>query len=382
MATPVKIHGIEYTPKWCEDHGPNNVIGHWEVGQHEPDCASYWIWYKDFGCTSLGSGQRRIEHYLENIPSGGDWKEFCATTPFSGVNAFLTLAATRHTISPAELRANSRADQIMSVCTRRRVSVHQVVSNLSEKNYLETLLHNASLISLLGVFAKGTHSRVLVKAAIPTAPAGCDTALETTRTSTAYLGTVSDRALLAYFTDVVMQSDTATHIHSPMQPSIQISQPFQSPKRVSALTASRPTDLPQPQPPTPTFTFATLLSCPLHSLTLPSLQVYTSVIAATSSSTVLDAMRLMSDCGVSSVAVVDDGGGGCGAVYGYWGGLTRALSVTDIGKLATHATPTCLIYIFTLLVSEHCAGLVTLWVTRANTGPVPIQQRSRALKIQ
>ncbi|KAG1823665.1 uncharacterized protein BJ212DRAFT_1476547 [Suillus subaureus] len=83
MATPVKIHGVEYMPKWCEDHGQYNVIGHWEVDQHEPDCASYWIWYKDFGCTSFGSGQRRIEHYLENIPCGGDWKEFCATTPVS-----------------------------------------------------------------------------------------------------------------------------------------------------------------------------------------------------------------------------------------------------------------------------------------------------------
>jgi hypothetical protein len=88
MATPLKVHGVEYKPKWCEDHGPNKVIGHWEVDQHEPDCASYWIWYKDFGCTSLRSGQRRIEHYLENIPSGGDWKEFCATTPvsFRGMN--------------------------------------------------------------------------------------------------------------------------------------------------------------------------------------------------------------------------------------------------------------------------------------------------------
>ncbi|KAG1851954.1 hypothetical protein F4604DRAFT_1806505 [Suillus subluteus] len=83
MATPIKIHGVEYMPKWCEDHGPNYVTGHWEVDQNEPDCASYWTWYKDFGCTSPGSGQRLIEHYLENIPSGGDWKEFCATTPVS-----------------------------------------------------------------------------------------------------------------------------------------------------------------------------------------------------------------------------------------------------------------------------------------------------------
>ncbi|KAG1846106.1 hypothetical protein DFJ58DRAFT_705948 [Suillus subalutaceus] len=83
MATPIEIHGIEYTPKWCEDQGPNNVTGHWEVDQREPDCASYWTWYKDFGCISPGSGQRRIEHYLENLPSGADWKEFCATTPVS-----------------------------------------------------------------------------------------------------------------------------------------------------------------------------------------------------------------------------------------------------------------------------------------------------------
>ncbi|KAG1823666.1 uncharacterized protein BJ212DRAFT_1444736 [Suillus subaureus] len=183
---------------------------------------------------------------------------------FSDVNAFLTLAATRHTISPAELRANSRADQIMSAAQEGRVPVH-LVSNLSEKNHLETLPNNASLISLLGVFAKGTH-----RGECPRPP--------TTRTRTTYLGAVSD-------------------------------------------------------PPAPTFTFATLLSCPLHSHTLPSLQMYTSVIAATSSSTVLDAMRLMSDCGVSSVAVVDDGGGGYGAGYGSWGGLTGAVSVTDVGKL-------------------------------------------------
>ncbi|KAG1800375.1 uncharacterized protein HD556DRAFT_1534237 [Suillus plorans] len=81
MTTPVKIHGVEYMPKWCEDHGPNDVIGHWEVDQHEPDCASYWIRYKNLGCISPGSGQRRIEHYLEHLPSGADWKEFCATTP-------------------------------------------------------------------------------------------------------------------------------------------------------------------------------------------------------------------------------------------------------------------------------------------------------------
>ncbi|KAG0702049.1 hypothetical protein DFH29DRAFT_999692 [Suillus ampliporus] len=82
MATPVKIHGVEHKPKWCEDHGSDNVIGHWEVDQ-EPGCASYWNWYKDRGCVSPGSGQRCVEQYLENLPFGADWAEFCATTPAS-----------------------------------------------------------------------------------------------------------------------------------------------------------------------------------------------------------------------------------------------------------------------------------------------------------
>ncbi|KAJ8585879.1 hypothetical protein M405DRAFT_772395 [Rhizopogon salebrosus TDB-379] len=83
MATPIQVHGVEYKTKWCEDYGPNNVIGHWDVDQHEPDCASYWNWYKDWGCVSPGSGQRRIEHYLQNLPQGAEWREFCATTPAS-----------------------------------------------------------------------------------------------------------------------------------------------------------------------------------------------------------------------------------------------------------------------------------------------------------
>ncbi|KAG1814024.1 uncharacterized protein BJ212DRAFT_1241456, partial [Suillus subaureus] len=85
MATLVEIHRAEYTPKWCKDHvgGPNDVIGHWEVDQHEPDCALYWSLYKDLGCVSPGSSQQCIEHHLKNLLSGGDWKEFCATTPAS-----------------------------------------------------------------------------------------------------------------------------------------------------------------------------------------------------------------------------------------------------------------------------------------------------------
>jgi hypothetical protein len=49
-------------------------------------------------------------------------------TQFSDVNAFLTLAATRHTIPLEELRANSRADQIMGAAREGRVPVHLVSS--------------------------------------------------------------------------------------------------------------------------------------------------------------------------------------------------------------------------------------------------------------
>jgi len=99
------------------DKGPSNVIGHWEVDQREPDCASYWNWYSDHVRKSTNfltpysqlivivglcftwiwstggsisrdmmggtDGMQRIEHYLENLPQGSDWREFCATTPVS-----------------------------------------------------------------------------------------------------------------------------------------------------------------------------------------------------------------------------------------------------------------------------------------------------------
>ncbi|KAG2356102.1 hypothetical protein BDR07DRAFT_1424289 [Suillus spraguei] len=79
MATSVKIHGVDYTPKWCEDHVRWSRQSNRSLGSrpHEPDCASYWFGTKIlFGCMSPGSGQRRIGHHLENIPSGGDWKDF------------------------------------------------------------------------------------------------------------------------------------------------------------------------------------------------------------------------------------------------------------------------------------------------------------------
>ncbi|KAI6160302.1 hypothetical protein EDD17DRAFT_830493 [Pisolithus thermaeus] len=81
--TQLEIHGKSYFPKHCEDQGPGAVMGRWEINHNEPDCVPFWSWFKNKGCTSEGSGKRRFEHYLEHLPNGGDWREFCATTPVS-----------------------------------------------------------------------------------------------------------------------------------------------------------------------------------------------------------------------------------------------------------------------------------------------------------
>lgn len=65
------------------------------------------------------------------------------------------------------------------------------------------------------------------------------------------------------------------------------------------------------------------LSNSLQSLSLPSLHIQTSIVAAPSDASVLDAMKLMSEQGVSSVAVIE----------GERGTLLSAVSVTDIGKV-------------------------------------------------
>ncbi|KAJ3520486.1 hypothetical protein NM688_g9156 [Phlebia brevispora] len=185
---------------------------------------------------------------------------FLGLFDYPDVNAFLTLAATRHRWSSTALREHPRTEEIIAAAKAGRVPV-SLVSNLSDKNPLEILPHDATIISLLTVFSKGTH-RVLIKAAPP---------------SQEFLGMVSDRSLLEWFT-----------IQAQKTPSL-----------------------------------SNFLSTPLSFLSLPSLYLYSAVIAAKATDTVLDAMRLMSDYGVSSVAVMQEDGGG----------LLSAVSVTDIGKL-------------------------------------------------
>lgn len=70
------------------------------------------------------------------------------------------------------------------------------------------------------------------------------------------------------------------------------------------------------------------LSNRLHSLSLPSLNLWSDVVFCTSKDTVLDAMKLMSEQGVGSVAVVEDENGSSSSRL-----LLSAVSVTDIGKV-------------------------------------------------
>lgn len=69
--------------------------------------------------------------------------------------------------------------------------------------------------------------------------------------------------------------------------------------------------------------FLRYLTNPLSSLALPSMYLYMSVVAARSADTVLDAMQLMSEQGVSTIAVIEE----------ETGNLLSAVSVSDIGKV-------------------------------------------------
>ncbi|CDO71040.1 hypothetical protein BN946_scf184844.g44 [Trametes cinnabarina] len=153
---------------------------------------------------------------------------------FADVNAFLTLAATRHKISTDELREKLRVQDILKAAREGKVPVY--------------------LVSML---------------------------IQSPSSPSEYLGIVSDRALLSWLTNYAQRTPNLLKY----------------------------------------------LSAPLSTLPLPSMYLYMSVIAARASDTVLDAMKLMSDEGVSSVAVVDD----------ETGGLLSAVSVTDIGKVVAPA---------------------------------------------
>ncbi|KAJ3512711.1 hypothetical protein NLJ89_g3363 [Agrocybe chaxingu] len=179
---------------------------------------------------------------------------------YADVNAFLTLAATRHTLLPEDLREKARVNDIVAAAKSGRVPVH-LVSNLSEKNPIEILPHNSTLISLLAVFARGAHR----------------TFIQSTESPEEFIGIVSEHSLLAWFDAYARETPS----------------------------------------------FKKYLSQPIQSLSLPSVSLNAAVVAAGSSASILDAMKLMSEQGVSSVAVVEENSGT----------LLSAVSVTDVGKI-------------------------------------------------
>jgi CBS domain-containing protein len=107
--------------------------------------------------------------------------------------------------------------------------------------------------------------------------------------SESHLGMISDRRLLAYFSAFARSLSGAVPPLPPIQPSS---------------------------------SFLRYVSNPLGVLPLPSLNLHLEVVAVHSGNTVLDAMGKMSDLGVSSVAVLEEGGS-----------LLSAISVTDIGQV-------------------------------------------------
>ncbi|VDC05629.1 unnamed protein product [Peniophora sp. CBMAI 1063] len=188
---------------------------------------------------------------------------------FADVNAFLTSAATRHTYTPEFIAENPRVARVLEAAKTGRVPVG-IVSNLSGKNPLHELAADANIIDLLKIFCTGAH-RVLIKS--PPGTAG-------TRT-----GMVSDIRLLAYFASFAKPAPSMPP--SPISP---VPRQARSPYSPSVSSSS---------------TFQRYLGNALQALPLPSLDLGTDVIALRSSDSVLDAMKQMSEAGVSSIAVLD-----------------------------------------------------------------------------
>ncbi|KAL5523261.1 SDS23 [Sanghuangporus sanghuang] len=211
--------------------------------------------------------------------SSGETSPLLGLFDFADINAFLTLAALQHTKSPEELRENPRAEQIVKAAKAGKVTA-RLVSNLSEKDPLEILPDTATLVDLLKVFASGTH-RILIRSS---------SSPESSTSTSQFLGFISDRSLLSYF-------------HAQAQTSAPLSR---------------------------------FLNNGLHSLTLPSINLRTAVVSCAASARVLDAMALMSEEGVSSVAVVEDSPASGVASPGQMI-LLSAVSVTDIGKIVVRS---------------------------------------------
>ncbi|KAI4520998.1 hypothetical protein K525DRAFT_202313 [Schizophyllum commune Loenen D] len=189
---------------------------------------------------------------------------FSGLFDFSDVNAFLTIAATNHTYTPEELHASPRVEKVVNAARAGSVPV-KLVSNISEKNPLEVVAYDANVVDLLQVFSRGAH-RVFVRS----------------EDWADFAGMVSDGRLLSWLQEFASKTRAL--------------EPF--------------------------------MACSLRELPLTSLHMFEAIIHCKTTDVVLDAMKLMSEEGVSSVAVIDD--------------LERkalhsAISVTDIGKIVVPA---------------------------------------------
>ena len=153
------------------------------------------------------------------------------------------------------------------------------ITDLSEKNFLETVSYEATVVSLLAKFARGTHrgNETLLRRKSSSNIYLITVLIQSPAPSNDFLGMVSDRALLSWFSSYAERTPS----------------------------------------------FRSFLDNSLYSISLPSLHIHSSVVATISTAQVLDAMRLMSEQGVSSVAVIDE----------ELGTLLSAVSVTDIGKV-------------------------------------------------
>lgn len=251
---------------------------------------------------------------------------------FADVNAFLVLAATQHKLTPEQLSETPRLSQIVDAAKAGHVPV-SLVSNLSEKNPLEILPEDSTIVELLGVFASGTH-RALIRSS---RTSSCSLEEE-------YLGFVTDRALLSYFAFSARRPPSFTSVsNSPEALSSSPNAPLTTP--LSASFATRP--------------HARFLQNALATLALPGMNLRSAVVAAPASATVLDAMAKMNSMGVSSVAVIEDQTLGEGRVGGMK--LLSAVSVTDIGKKVVPSQSKQILQMpllqFVSMIKEHAGSM-------------------------
>ncbi|KIY47436.1 hypothetical protein FISHEDRAFT_74735 [Fistulina hepatica ATCC 64428] len=175
--------------------------------------------------------------------------DFTGLFDFADINAFLTVAASSHGYHPDYLEMHPQIAQIVSAARNGPVSVSlrsflpTSHEDLSEKNPLETVPYDANIISLLEAFCRGAHRALVRNASSPGQ----------------FLGIVTDKKLLSWI-----------FAHAQSTPAL-----------------------------------AEYASYALDVYALPSLHIYSLVVSCSSNEPVIEAMKKMSDEGVSSIAVLD-----------------------------------------------------------------------------